>query len=139
MNELRKTSMSVRLHLWIVAMAAAAAAGLAAGPSHAQAPLPTDPKPAIYVSEFEVTDPEGIRPYSAGVEGTFLPFGGRYIVRGGPVTSLEGPPTRRIVMISFPSVSQAQAWYDSPAYRALRPIRHRTATSKVFIVEGAAP
>ena len=33
---------------------------------------------------------------------------------------------------------QAQAWYDSPAYRELRTIRHRSATSKVFTVEALA-
>ena len=93
-------------------------------------------KPAFYVSEFEVTDPEGIRPYSAAVDATFAPFGGRYVVRGGQVKSLEGEATKRIVMIAFPSLEQAQAWYDSPAYRAIRPIRHKSSKSKVFIVEG---
>ena len=95
--------------------------------------------PAFYISEFEVTDREGIRPYSEAVESTFVPFGGRYVVRGGPVRSLEGEATKRIVMIAFPSVEQAQAWYDSPAYRAIRPIRHRSAKSRVFIVEGFQP
>ena len=93
-------------------------------------------KPAFYVSEFEVTDPDGIRPYSAAVDATFAPFGGRYVVRGGQVKSLEGEATKRIVMIAFPSLEQAQAWYDSPAYRAIRPIRHKSSKSKVFIVEG---
>jgi uncharacterized protein (DUF1330 family) len=94
--------------------------------------------PAYYVSEFELTNPEGIRPYSAAVESTFTPFGGRYVVRGGTVNSLEGDATKRIVMIAFPSLQQAQAWYDSPAYRAIRPIRQQSATTKAFIVEGLA-
>jgi uncharacterized protein (DUF1330 family) len=38
-------------------------------------------------------------------------------------------------MIAFDSMEQAQAWYDSPAYRAIRPIRHKSATSRVYIVE----
>ena len=95
-------------------------------------------KPAIYVAEFEVTDMEGIKPYSASVESTFAPFGGRFIVRGGRLVSQEGTPTKRIVMIEFPSFEQAQAWYDSAAYTELRKIRHRTATSKVFTVEELA-
>ena len=90
---------------------------------------------AYYISEFEVTDTEGIRPYSLAVESTFLPFGGQYVVRGGKVASLEGAPTQRIIMIAFPSMQRAQAWYDSDAYRALRPIRHRSANSRVFILE----
>jgi uncharacterized protein (DUF1330 family) len=106
--------------------------------ARAQAPSPSKP-PAFYISEFEVTDLEGIRPYSAAVESTFTPFGGRYVVRGGPAKSLEGEATKRIVMIKFPSLEQAQAWYDSPAYRTIQPIRHRSAKSRVFIVEGLRP
>lgn len=98
-------------------------------------PSPAKPQ-ALYVSEFELVDPEGIRPYSAQVESTFKPYGGHYIVRGGQVASLEGEPTKRIIMIAFPSLGQAQAWYDSPVYRAIRPTRHQSAKSKVFIVEG---
>jgi uncharacterized protein (DUF1330 family) len=92
--------------------------------------------PAFYVAEFELTNPEGIRPYSAAVESTFTPFGGRYVVRGGKTASLEGASTKRVVMIAFPSFEQAQGWYDSQAYRAIRPIRHQSATTKAFIVEG---
>jgi quinol monooxygenase YgiN/uncharacterized protein (DUF1330 family) len=95
--------------------------------------------PAYYISEFELTDPEGIKPYSAAVEASFVPFGGRYLVRGGKVDSREGEPAKRIVMIGFPSLERAQAWYDSPRYRELMPIRHRSAKSRVFIVEGLTP
>lgn len=102
----------------------------------AQAQSASGKSPAFYVAEFEVTDPEGIRPYSAAVESTFSPFGGRYVVRGGQVRSLEGEGTKRIIMIAFPSLDQAQAWYDSSAYGAIRPIRHQSAKAKVFIVEG---
>ena len=118
----------------IAAVGAFAAAALLPLRAHAQTSS-TKP-PAFYVSEFEVTDPEGIRPYSAAVESTFTPFGGRYVVRGGQAKALEGEATKRIVMIAFPSFEQAQAWYDSPAYRAIRPIRHQSAKSRVFIVEG---
>lgn len=100
--------------------------------AHAQTPA----GPAIYVSEFEVTDAEGMKPYSAGVDATFAPYGGRYIVRGGQVVSREGAPTKRIVMIEFPSMAQAQAWYDSPAYEALRPVRQSASTARVYIVQG---
>jgi uncharacterized protein (DUF1330 family) len=84
-----------------------------------------------------VTDPDGIRPYSQQVDATFAPFGGRYLVRGGRTASLEGQPPKRLVIIAFDSMEQAQAWYDSPAYRAIHPIRTTSATSRVYIVEGA--
>lgn len=95
-------------------------------------------RPAYYISEFELADPEGIKPHSEQVEATFAPFTGRYLVRGGDTASLEGDQPKRIVMIAFDSMAQAQAWYDSPAYRAIRPIRLQSAKSRVYIVEGAA-
>jgi uncharacterized protein (DUF1330 family) len=105
---------------------------------HAQAPSART-LPAFYISEFEVTDSEGMKPYSARVASTFEPFVGRYIVRGGQITPLEGEaPQGRIVVIAFESMEKAQAWYDSPAYQELKPIRHKAATSRVFIVEGTA-
>jgi uncharacterized protein (DUF1330 family) len=92
---------------------------------------------AFYIAEFVVTDREGMKPYSAQVESTFAPFSGRYIVRGGQINGLEGDgPKGGMVVIEFDSREQAQAWYDSPAYRKLRPIRQRSAVSRVYIVDG---
>ena len=69
----------------------------------------TQPKqPAFYISEFELSDPEGIKPYSQQVEATFAPFTGRYVVRGGQTASLEGDQPKRIVMIAFDSMAQAR-------------------------------
>ena len=104
--------------------------------ARAQAQASQAKPPAYYISEFELTDAEGIRPYSAAVESTFAPFGGRYAARGGKVVSLEGEPSKRVIMIVFPSLEQAQAWYDSPRYREIMPTRHRSAKSRVFIMEG---
>jgi uncharacterized protein (DUF1330 family) len=112
-------------------IALAATAGV-----HAQETPGGKPR-AFYISEFVVSDREGMKPYSAQVESTFRPFGGRYIVRGGKISTLEGDgPKGGMVVIEFDSKEQAQAWYDSPAYRKLMPIRHKSATSRVYIVEG---
>jgi uncharacterized protein (DUF1330 family) len=93
--------------------------------------------PAFYIAEFEATDPEGVRPYSARVASTFEPFGGRFIVRGGAVAALEGEaPRGRLVVIAFDSMERAQSWYNSAAYQALRPIRQRSGHSRTFIIEG---
>jgi uncharacterized protein (DUF1330 family) len=89
------------------------------------------------VAEFEITDPEGMKPYSANVESTFKPYGGHFIVRGGKTVSLEGDaPKRRRVVIEFDSVVKAQAWYNSPEYTELRKIRQRSAKTDVYLIEG---
>ena len=66
------------------------AAVVATTPLAALAQTAPPPASAIYVAEFEVTDMDGIKPYSAHVESTFAPFGGRFIVRGGRLVSQEG-------------------------------------------------
>ncbi|TRO38256.1 DUF1330 domain-containing protein [Pseudomonas putida] len=93
--------------------------------------------PGYYVAEFEVTDPEGIKPYSAKVESTFRPYGGRFIVRGGQITSLEGAaPKRKRVVIEFESVEKAKEWYSSPEYSELKKVRQRSAKTDVYLIEG---
>lgn len=102
----------------------------------ARAEKPDMPR-AYYVAEFEPTVPGAIRPYSERVESTLKPFGGRFIARGGALEALEGPaPKGVVVIIEFDSLERAQAWYRSPAYEALKPIRQRAGTSRVYIIEG---
>lgn len=106
------------------------------GAAYAQAPEASQPH-AYYIAEFKITDAAGMKPYSARVASTFEPYGGRYIVRGGSIAPLEGDgPNNRMVIIEFDSMEKARAWYDSPAYAQLKPIRHRNAISRVYIVEG---
>ncbi|CBJ43978.1 DUF1330 domain-containing protein [Ralstonia solanacearum] len=111
---------------------------LLAAPLHGQtrADKPDMPR-AYYVAEFEPTVPGAIRPYSERVESTLKPFGGRFIARGGTLAALEGPaPKGVVVIIEFDSLERAQAWYRSPAYEALKPIRQRAGKSRVYIMEG---
>lgn len=97
----------------------------------------TNPAMAYYVSEYEVLDRNGAKPYSAQVDATFKKYGGRYIVRGGKINSLEGAGFKGgMVVIAFDSMEKAQAWYNSPEYAAIKPIRHKTMKSRVYIVEG---
>jgi uncharacterized protein (DUF1330 family) len=92
---------------------------------------------AYYIADFELTDAEAIKPYSAKVESTFKPFGGRFIVRGGDPVPLEGrSPKGRLVVIEFDSIEKAQAWYNSAAYAELRPIRQKAGHSNIYIVQG---
>ena len=103
----------------------------------AQAPSPTK-GPAFYIAEYEVIDREGLKPYSARVSSTLEPFGGRFTFRGGKIAALEGEAPKGIVVIAFESMEKAQAWYNSPAYREIRPIRHQAAKSRAYILEGTA-
>ena len=93
-----------------------------------------------YVIVLEtVTDEETFAAYRSGVVATLEEFGGRFIVRGGQLTVVEGEwPHPRLVMIEFPSRDAAEGWYHSPAYQKLLPLRLRSAVGNLVIVDGAA-
>ena len=99
----------------------------------------TKPPAAYLIAEVDITDPTTFQKYSAQVPGTLAPFGGHYLVRRGKTMSLEGDAPKGIVVIAFDSMEKAQGWEDSPAYDAIKPIRHSSAKSRLFIAEGVAP
>ena len=98
------------------------------------------PAPGYVVAEVEVNDAAAFQKYAAAVPGTLAPFNARYVIRAGKITPVEGDaPKQRFIVIAFDSVEKALAWEDSPAYEAIKPIRHASAKSRVFIVEGVPP
>ncbi|NZA03435.1 DUF1330 domain-containing protein [Ottowia beijingensis] len=78
-----------------------------------------------YVLAFiDVEDPSSYAPYAAGAPATIAAHGGKYLIRNRPKELREGAlPADRLVVLEFPSVAQARAWYESPEYQALVPIR----------------
>ena len=96
--------------------------------------------PGYVIAEVDVHDPATFQKYGEKVPGTLAPFNAHYFVRGGKIEAVEGQaPKDRFVVIAFDSVEKARAWENSPAYEAIKPIRHSSATSRVFIVAGVAP
>jgi uncharacterized protein (DUF1330 family) len=92
------------------------------------------------IAEIAVNDPGAYRDYVAAVTPLIAKHGGVYLVRAGKTTVKEGaPPQGRIVVIEFPSFVAAQAFYDSAEYQAIISLRTKVATSRVMLVEGAAP
>jgi uncharacterized protein (DUF1330 family) len=110
------------------------AIGLIAGTAiHAQQ---TKSAPAYVVAELQVTDPAKFATYAQQVPGTLAPFGGRYLARRGKIEAVEGDAPKGFVIIAFDSMEKAKAWETSSAYEAIKPIRHASATSRIFIAEG---
>lgn len=96
--------------------------------------------PAYFVIDVKINDPEGIKPYQAKIEKTFLAFGGKRIVAGGKVEPLEGDaPRGRIIIVQFPDMASAHAWHESPAYQAIIGHRLASAESDAYFVEGVVP
>ena len=92
---------------------------------------------AYVIADVEVLDSAAYEEYRQQVPATIAAFGGRYLVRGGALTVLEGGwSPKRCVVLEFPSMAQIKAWYDSPAYVPLRAIRERSTKSNLVMVEG---
>jgi uncharacterized protein (DUF1330 family) len=94
--------------------------------------------PAYFIVDLEVTDPAGFDEYRQLVPATIQQYGGRYVVRGGAVETLEGDwQPKRVVVLEFPSVEQAKRWYNCEEYRGLKALRFKTAKTRLILVEGA--
>jgi uncharacterized protein (DUF1330 family) len=54
----------------------------------------------------------------------------------GAAEALEGPAPDGIVLLQFPTVEDARAWYESPGYQAAIPHRRNGADYRVMIIQG---
>ena len=97
--------------------------------------------PAYMIAETDVADRAAFQKYAEKVPETLAPFRGsfHYVVRGGKTQALEGQPPKSIVVLAFDSTEKALAWYNSPAYAAIKPIRQGVAVSRMFMAEGLPP
>ena len=95
--------------------------------------------PAYIIARVQVTDWERYREYTRATPAALASFGGRFIVRGGETIALEGPQeTGRVVVIEFPSLDKAKAFYHSEEYSRARKLREGAATGQFLAIEGCA-
>ena len=92
---------------------------------------------AYVVVQIAVNDPAAYEEYRLAAPPTIALYGGKYIVRGGKVETLEGDwLPQRFVILEFPTFERAKQWHASPEYQAVAPLRHRNASSQMIVVEG---
>jgi len=95
------------------------------------------PGPGYLLVEINVKDPEGFNEYAEKATKTVEQYGGQFIVLGGKTQTIEGAdPDGSFVIIKFDSVDAVQKWLSSPEYSAVKGIRHRTADTRQYLVEG---
>ena len=92
---------------------------------------------AYVIVEIDIVDPAGYEEYKKLAGATVEKYGGKYIIRGGAVETLEGDwNPKRIVVLQFDSMQRAKEWLNCEEYREPRKMRHRTARTKMIVVEG---
>jgi uncharacterized protein (DUF1330 family) len=92
---------------------------------------------AYVIVDIDVTDPERYADYRAVARRAVEAAGGKFIVRGGATEVLEGErQPNRLVVLEFPDMAAARAWYESPLYREARAAREGAAVGSFIAVEG---
>ncbi|MEU9707140.1 DUF1330 domain-containing protein [Streptomyces sp. NPDC047967] len=74
--------------------------------------------------------------YIERIQATMEPYGGHFLVHGGEVDVVEGAWPGAVVVVAFPGAAEARAWYASPAYQEILPLRTRHLDGDVVIVPG---
>lgn len=93
--------------------------------------------PAYLIARVQATDPSRLKEYMAATPAIIAKYGGRFLARGGTTVTLEGAAeSRRIVIIEFPDLTGAEAYYRSPEYTEARRLRDGAAVAEFIAIEG---
>jgi uncharacterized protein (DUF1330 family) len=87
----------------------------------------------------DVTMGPDIIEYLRRIDATLAPFDGQFIIHGGKVDVLEGSWAGDLIVIAFPRIDLARAWYASEAYRRIAPLRRHNTEGAVIIMDGVPP
>jgi uncharacterized protein (DUF1330 family) len=92
---------------------------------------------AYVIVEVEVHNPDAYEDYKALTPSSIAAYNGKFIVRGGTTETLEGDwEPKRIVVLEFPTIEKANAWWHSAEYAPAKSIRQQNATTRMILVEG---
>lgn len=92
---------------------------------------------AYVIVEIEVQDAQRYETYKQLAPPAIAAHGGRYLARGGAVETLEGGwAPKRLVILEFPSIEKAKAWWHSPEYAEAKALRHATSRSRMVVIDG---
>ena len=93
--------------------------------------------PGYVIAQINMTNKEGFKVYAEQVPETIKKFGGKYVVRAGEYTSMEGKwDYTRNVIIEFPTYEKALEWYNSEEYKPIKQIRLDNSVSNGIIIKG---
>jgi uncharacterized protein (DUF1330 family) len=94
------------------------------------------PKAYWVVCYRSISDPQKLAAYAKLAPTATAPFGARYLARGTAAVAHEDGRRERIVITEFPSIENAIAAYDCPAYKEALKALGDGAVRDVRIIEG---
>lgn len=117
----------------------AALGGLIVGSAMTFAASAQKTLPAYFIAESVVSDPQADSAVIARLPATAQKYGGRYLARGGRIVGFGGEPPKRVVIVAFDSMAQAEGWRADPQVKALEEERQKIGTTlRLYAVEGLA-
>ncbi|HEX5228580.1 MAG TPA: DUF1330 domain-containing protein [Bryobacteraceae bacterium] len=90
----------------------------------------------IVFTRERIRDQQLYDTYASKARATLAGHDVKRLVGYGNFESLEGAPVAGVVILEFPTMEAAKAWYDGPEYSAIRGDRFKGADYRVFIAEG---
>ena len=90
----------------------------------------------IAMREKPVRDSEAMAEYQRISRENSGRFDIKPLVVYGDMRVMEGEAPDGVILLEFPSMEEAVAWYRSPSYQAAIPHRQKAADYRVFFVEG---
>lgn len=91
---------------------------------------------AYLIARINVTDLDDYKTYAGQTVALAEKAGGRFLVKGGMQTQVEGNSPDRHVIIEFPDHQAALDWYNSDAYQRILPIAVSSSQRDIVIVDG---
>ena len=92
---------------------------------------------AYIIAHVDVTDPQQYEQYKVLSSKAIAAHGAEICIRGGAVEMLEGGwSPSRIVLLKFPNMAAARAFYDSAEYQLAKQARAGAATMRMVAIQG---
>ncbi|MFV8820100.1 DUF1330 domain-containing protein [Haliea sp. E17] len=96
------------------------------------------PAYVVFIRESEIHTPEEMAKYQQR-QSDPRQYNLKPLAVYGAMETIEGEPADGLVVLEFPTVEDARAWYFSPEYQEASKHRQLAADYRGFIVEGYAP
>lgn len=92
---------------------------------------------AYAIAFVDVKDAEQFAAYQGVASSSFADYGAKFLTSGSIPKILEGAAEgRTCVIVEFPSMEQAEAFWYSDAYQAAIKLREGAADMQVLLLEG---
>jgi uncharacterized protein (DUF1330 family) len=92
---------------------------------------------AYFISDASLKNREALEIFRARAASSISRYGGRYLARAGSVEPVEGSwKPSAIIIIEFPDLERARAWYRSAEYATALAVRDDAISRDMILVEG---